>query len=577
MKLIERRVGLLFALFMVAFLLVMGRAAWLQGFQGGELSANAESQQTTQVTVPGLRGSVLDRNGDPLAVSEEAATVFATPYQITRARQTAEELSELLDQPAGELLETLRADSGFEYLARQIDTSTANKVKKLELDGIGLLPDSRRVYPQGENAARLIGAVGTEGQGLFGIEASQDEVLAGSNGELDVTLDALGDEISRETIDGAISGKDVQLTIDGQIQVETEKVLEEIGATYQPDGATAIAMNPKDGSLLAMASWPPINPDELAEADPETLSNMATAFNYEPGSTFKAFTVAGALEDNLVRPNTPFDLPPTITVADREIEESHPRGPETLTVADIVKVSSNVGAVTIGLELGDERFDHWVRRFGFGEPTGIDFPGEETGIVPRPEDYSGSTIGNVPIGQGLSVTPLQMMSAYAAIANGGTLQQPKLISSIDGSEVEAPPGEQIIGEKTSRQTRKMLEGVLEPGGTASVSVDGYVLAGKTGTAQKVVDGTYSESEYVASFVGFAPAKDPDLLVAVIVDNPKGDYYGGTVAAPAFGKIASFALPYLGADPGPGAVDPVPGADDPPAATEATPVEPAPVP
>jgi cell division protein FtsI (penicillin-binding protein 3) len=549
MQLIERRVGLLFAVFALAFVLVLARAAWLQAVKGSELSASAQSQQIGMVTVPGLRGSILDRRGKELAVSEEAATVFATPYQVERPGRTAEKLAELLELPPEEVLAKLTASSGFEYVARRIDLVTAERIRRQELAGIGLLPDSKRVYPQGEIGARLIGAVGTDGAGLFGIEASQDGFLAGADGELAVTRDALGEEMSRDTVEGAVRGRDVQLTIDGKIQAETESVLADIGKRLTPDGATAIAMDPQNGEILAMASWPPVDPDSLEGTEPDLFSNMATGFNFEPGSTFKAFTVAGALEDGLVGPETTFGLAPSIQVADRVIEESHPRPSMEMTVSEILKVSSNVGAVTIGLELGAKRFDRWVRRFGFAEPTGIDFPGEERGIVPRPKDYSGSTIGNVPIGQGLSVTPLQMMAGYAAIANGGVLRPPHLIAEVDGEAAIERQGKRIISRRTARQVRRMLEGVLAPGGTAAeVSVPGYVLAGKTGTAQKVVDGTYSESEFVASFVGFAPADRPELLVSVVVDNPKGDYYGGSVAAPAFGEIARFALPYLGAAP-----------------------------
>jgi cell division protein FtsI (penicillin-binding protein 3) len=419
--------------------------------------------------------------------------------------------------------------------------------------GVGILPDSRRLYPE-QIDGRLIGAVGTDGQGLFGIEGLEEDVLSGANGELSVTRDALGEEISRDTVEGAVTGEDVQLTIDARIQAQTEKVLAGVGETYDPQGATAIAVNPQDGSVLAMASWPPVDPTNLDETDPENLANMATGFTYEPGSTFKAFTVAGALEEGIVKKTTMFDLPSTIQVADRVIEESHTRPPMAMTTADILKVSSNVGAVTIGLKLNKgpygSRFDEWVRRFGFAAPTGIDFPGEEQGIVPAPKDYSGSTMGNLPLGQGLSVTPLQMIAAYSAIANGGTLRPPHLVDSIGGEPVPAPEGERIISTKTAQQLRTMLEGVLEAGGTASaVEIPGYVLAGKTGTSQKVVDGEYSETQFIASFVGFAPAENPELLVAVIVDDPKGDYYGGSVAAPAFGEIAQFALQYMGVEPG----------------------------
>ncbi len=553
MKLIERRVGLLFALFAIAFCGVMLRAAWLQAVKGGELSANAKLQQTATVTVPGIRGSILDRRGNELAVSEDAATVFATPYQVKNPPRTAQRLAKILGSDPQQVLESLVAESGFEYVERKIPLAEAEQIRALELPGIGLLPDSRRLYPQGEIGARLIGAVGTEDDGLFGLEAAQEEVLGASDGELNVTRDALGEEISRDTVAGAVAGGDVTLTIDARIQAEAERVLAEVGEANSPDGATAIAMDPDSGQILAMASWPPIDPTNLEQASPEDLSNMATGFTYEPGSTFKAFTVAGALEDGVVKPDTTFTLPPTIQVADREIEESHPRGTATMSVAEILKVSSNVGAVTIGLELNDGsfggRFNRWISRFGFGEPTGIDFPGEERGIVPVPKDYSGSTMGNLPIGQGLSVTPLQMMAGYAAIANGGTLITPHLVEAVNGERLPDDPGRRVISRRTALQLREMFQGVLEPGGTASVEIPGYRLAGKTGTAEKVVDGEYSETQFVASFVGFAPVENPEFLMAVIVDNPKaGNYYGGTVAAPAFGEIASFALPYLGVEP-----------------------------
>lgn len=549
MKLIEKRVGLLFAAFALAFLLILVRAGWLQAVQGGDLRAEAQSQHVSTVTVPGIRGAILDRHGDALAISEEAATVFATPYQVEDPQKAAKKLGEVLGTPADDLLEPLMAPTGFEYLAKKIDLVTADKIRRLDLAGIGILPDSRRVYPQDDDGARMIGAIGGEGEGLFGIEASEDDVLDGTDGEVAITSDALGQEIGRDVTTGAAAGHDVELTVDARIQAYTETVVDGLGDKYQPVGATAIVMNPADGDVLAMASWPPVDPTDLTEADPEQLSNLATGLTYEPGSTFKAFTVAGALEEGLVTPDTTFDLPPTIQVADRTIEESHEGGFGTLSVSQILAFSSNVGAVTIGLELGAKRFDDWVHRFGFGTPTGIDFPLEEQGIVPGVKDYSGSSIGNLPIGQGLAVTPIQMMAAYAAIANGGTLRTPRLIKSVDGEDVPPDAGHQVISEQTSAELRQMLEGVLGEGGTASeVHVPGYVLAGKTGTSQKVIDGTYSDSQFVASFVGFAPAADPKLLVAVIVDDPQGDYYGGTVAAPAFGQIAEFALPYLGIPP-----------------------------
>jgi cell division protein FtsI/penicillin-binding protein 2 len=553
-NLIDRRLGLLFASFILLLLLVLMRAAWLQAVQGSEYRADARSQQTETVVVPGVRGAILDRTGRKLAVSEDAASVFATPYQVEGAPRTAAKLARVLELDEHEVLEKLSADSGFEYLARKVDLPTATKVTELELPGIGLLPDSRRIYPEGELASQVIGTVGVDNQGLTGLEASQEDVLRGDDGERQITRDALGEELERDTLDASTAGSDLKLTIDGSIQAITEQAVREIGETYEPEGATAIVMDPQTSQILAMANWPSVDPYALDEADPDDLQNMATSFTYEPGSTFKAFTVAGALEEKVVKPSTPFGLAPTITVADRTIEEAHPRGPVTLTVADILAQSSNVGAVTIGLELnrevGDDAFDRWIRAFGFGEPTGIEFPGEEQGIVLTPDEYSGSSMGNLPIGQGLAVTPIQMAGGYAAIANGGILRTPELILEEDGVPVPADPGERVVSERTSERLSEMLEGVLEPGGTAeAVKVPGYVLAGKTGTAQKVVDESYSETEYVASFVGFAPAEDPRLLVAVVVDNPPyGSHSGGTVAAPAFGEIAKFALPYLGVAP-----------------------------
>ncbi len=543
---IDRRIGLLFACFLLLLVVAIGRAAWVQGVQGGILSADAQSQQTQTVTIPGQRGRILDRNRRELAVSEEAADVIATPYQVKDPAQAARRLGPLLNVPEAEILRALAdRSSGFAYLARQVSLPTADRVRKLKLPGVATVPSSRRVYPEGKLAAPLIGAVGFDAQGLTGLEAADDDLLGGANGERQVVFDGLGKEIERDTLSGAQHGEDLRLTIDAGIQARTEEVLGSLAQTYQPKRATAIVMDPRNAEVLAMADWPSFDPSDPSSASPEALRSMATGFTYEPGSTFKAFTVAGALSERLVTPNTLFYLPTEIQVADRKISDAEVRGPESRTVAQILAQSSNVGAVRIGLDLGEERFYHWVRRFGFGEPTGIDFPGEEQGIVPTLSEFSGSTIGNLPIGQGLSVTPMQMAAAYSAIANGGILRPPRLILDEGDTPTSEPDGHRVISKQTAAQVRQMLEGVLAPGGTASeVSVPGYTLAGKTGTAEVAVDGHYSNSKFVASFVGFAPAQDPQLLVAVVVDEPQGDYYGGVVAAPAFGEIAKFALPYL---------------------------------
>jgi cell division protein FtsI (penicillin-binding protein 3) len=549
MRLIERRIGLLFAGFLLCFLVIAGRAFWLQGVQGSQLASEAVYQQTETVTVPGLRGSLLDRRGNELATSEDAATIYATPYQVENPPRAAEKIARILDLDEGEVLESLTAEGGFSYVAHRVSLVEAGRIERLELEGIGQLPDSRRIYPQGEMAGQVVGSVGSENQGLTGLEAGEEDVLGGEDGERHVVKDALGDPIRLETEDEAEDGEDIQLTLDPLIQQKAEQALAEVGETYLPKGATAIVMDPQSSEILAMANWPPVDPGDLSEASNEDLLNRATGFTYEPGSTFKAFTVAAALQEKLVTPASEFTLPPTIQVADRTIEESHPRGTETMSVGTILAHSSNVGAVTIGDLLGAEHFDAWIHRFGFGRPTGVEFPNEEQGIVLPLDEYSGSTMGNLPLGQGISVTPMQMMAGYAAIANGGMLERPRLIKRVGEEEVPAPQGKRVLRPEVAAQVREMLEGVLAPGGTASeVSVPGYTLAGKTGTAEVAEDGTYSETKFVASFIGFAPAQNPRLLAAVIVDQPQGEIYGGSVAAPAFGSIAGFALPYLGVAP-----------------------------
>ena len=420
MRHIDRRLGLLFCVFLALFSIALARAAWLQGVKGSELRAEARTQQVTTVTVPGERGRVLDRNGKVLAVTEEAATVIATPYQVVDPAGTARKLAAILpDVTSPELEEKLTADTGFEYIAHKVDLDEADEIEELEIHGIDTIPDSKRLYPQGELAAQVIGAVGSENEGLTGLEQAEDETLGGADGEQEVIHDARGNPIRFDVLTPSSVGDDLQLTIDAAIQDRAEEAIAGVTERYGAKGATAIVMDPQTGDLLAMANSPGFDPTDLESASEESLANRATSFTYEPGSTFKAFTVGAALEEGQVTPETSFNLPPTIKVADRTIEEAHARPQITATTAEILAQSSNVGAVTIGLDLGAETFDSWVRKLGFGEPTGVDYPGEEQGIVPTVDEYSGSSMGNLPIGQGLSVTPLQMASAYAAIANGG--------------------------------------------------------------------------------------------------------------------------------------------------------------
>ena len=322
-----------------------------------------------------------------------------------------------------------------------------------------------------------------------------------------------------------------------------------VGAQYSPKGATAIVMNPNTGAILALANWPRVNANNPGGSPAWADEDRAVSFNYEPGSTFKAITVAGALQDGLVTPNTPFNIPPVLQVADRQIHDAESHGYETLNVANILKVSSNIGADLIGAKLGPNRFNYWVHRFGFGSPTAVDLPGEDGGIILSPSQYSGSSMGNLPFGQGESVTPIQIATAYAAIANGGILRPPHIVESTGGKSLREPTGHRIISKTTAAQLRHMLIGVFGEGGTASgAAIPGSSMAGKTGTANIAIDGHYSDSEYVASFVGMVPADHPQLLAQVVVDEPHGSIYGGSVAAPAFQKIVGWAVPYFGIAP-----------------------------
>jgi cell division protein FtsI (penicillin-binding protein 3) len=544
MRLIDRRIGLLFAVFFLLLMVAAARAAWLGGVRGDDLQDRALAQQVDELEVPARRGTITDRNGVELAVSEDAATVFANPFMVDEPVGAARKLSRVLDRPEKELLDLLaHEDRGFVYLSRQADASVGEAVERLEIEGVDTVMEPKRRYPQGELASQLIGSVGTDGYGLAGLEQSREEALHGTDGHRRVVKDALGDPISIVETERAEAGEDLRLTIDSAIQARVESVLAEVGRTYTPRGAHAIVLDPNDGEILALANWPAVDANEWSEAPDEARKNGAVASSFEPGSTFKPFTVAGALEDDVVEPHTAFTLPPTIQVADRVIHESHDRGTTRLSVAEILAQSSNVGTVKIGLELGARSFDGWAREFGFGEPSGVDVPGEAPGIVPLPKDYSGSSMGNLPIGQGLAVTPIQMVQGFSAIANDGVMHTPHVIAG-NGS-----PGEEVISEGIADRVSKMLEGVLGPGGTAEeASVPGYDIAGKTGTAEKAVDGGYSSTKFFASFIGFAPAEEPELLVSVMVDEPRGSYYGGVVAAPAFEEIVSFALPYLGIPP-----------------------------
>jgi cell division protein FtsI (penicillin-binding protein 3) len=555
----DRRIGYLFLAFLALLAVGLIRATWLGAVQAGPLQKAAATQQVQNVALPAARGTIVDRNGVQLAISESAADVIADPFLIKDPATVAQRLSPILGVPVLKLLALLtKPHTGFVYLARMIPASRAaaamsTKINGNAIDGLSTVPETTRYYPRDWSASQVLGDVYNglynHGHGYAGIEYEYDKALSGVNGVRRIVNDAIGQPISIDDTRPTEPGKTVQLTIDAALQDEVEQVLAGVGAQYQPRGATAIVMDPNTDQVLALANWPRVNANDPSTRGSQDGQNMATEFNYEPGSTFKAITVAGALQDGLINPNTIFNIPSVLQVADRQIHDAETHGDEQMTVSDILQKSSNIGADEIGMRLGTKRFDYWVHRFGFGSPTGVDLPGEERGIVLHWWQYSGSSMGNLPMGQGESVTPMQMVTAYSAIANGGVLRPPRIVMSVGGKAVPAPAGRRVISPTTALELRQMLRGVLGDGGTASgAAIAGYDMAGKTGTANEVVDGKYSSTAYAASFIGMVPTDHPRLVVAVLVDRPQGAIYGGAVAAPAFQKIVGWAVPYFGISP-----------------------------
>ncbi len=545
MALIDRRIGIVFIAFLALLGIALARAAYLGSVRAGSLERAAATQQVSNVVDPAPRGAITDRNGDQLAISESADDIVADPYLIKNPASASAELSAALGMPQLTVLSRItRSHTGYVLLAHLVPSARSAAVANLHIAGINLIPQTRRVYPRDGEAAQVVGSVHGDGTGASGIEYQYNRVLTGSDGLRRIVSDAKGQPISIDDLRATDPGKTVALTLDSGLQQETERVLARVGATYSPKSATAIAVDPRTGAILALANWRAAGADNSAGPD-----DLAIGLNYEPGSTFKAITVAGALQDQLVTPSTPFDIPPVLQFADRQIHDAESHGYETLTVANILKQSSNIGADLIGKKLGAKRFDYWVRRFGFGTPTGVDLPGEQSGIVLRWWNYSGSSMANLPFGQGESVTPMQMVAAYDAIADGGILRAPHVVESVGGKTPRLPAGHRIISPSTASELRDMLRGVFADGGTASgAEIRGYDMAGKTGTANIAVDGHYSDSAYVASFIGMVPTNHPRLVVAVVVNQPQGSIFGGSVAAPAFQQIVGWAVPYFGIPP-----------------------------
>jgi cell division protein FtsI (penicillin-binding protein 3) len=547
-RLLNRRIRLLLVFFVLAFLGTLGRAVWLQAVQAQPLDRLARGQHHATIEVPAARGSLLDRHGVELAIGKQAITVYANPRHVPNPRATAMAVGRVLQIDADRLYPKLADRSrGFVYVARKADPKRAKALKALNLTGLGFYPEERRAYPQGSVAAHVLGFAGLDNRGIAGLELALDKKLAGRNGRQTIVRDPSGRTLDVLSAVQPVEGSNVRLTLDNFLQANAQSVLLQTVRQWGAKAASAVILDPRTGEVLALASEPAFDANRFPETNRDTQRNRAVTDTYEPGSTLKVVTVAAALSTGLVSPSTQFTLPASIRVADRVIHEAHRSGTERMTVAEILSRSSNVGTITLAELLGRSRLETWIERFGFGHRTGIDFPGETPGILPF--HWSGSTIGTLPIGHGIAVTPVQMAAAYGAVANGGVWLRPRLVADRPAKR------RRVMSRRVANQLMSMLRDVVIEGTGTEAEVEGYQVAGKTGTAAKPdPSGGYSTSRYVASFVGVVPASAPRLVVMVTVDEPRGAIWGGVVAAPAFQQIANFALQYLEIPP-----DAVPGA------------------
>ncbi|WP_408648632.1 peptidoglycan D,D-transpeptidase FtsI family protein, partial [Streptomonospora mangrovi] len=549
----RRRLNIAVTLMAVVLMVFAGRLVQIQAIDAPTYAAAAEDLRLTTIDIPTTRGDITDVNGNPLAMSVETRTVFVDPVEIREddRQQVIDELSERFDLDPAEVAEHVDArPSRYEVVAQDVAPREWDKMADLGLQGVGALVDYKRVYPEETGAADIIGFTGAEDQGLEGLEAVMDGTLAGEPGKQQVEMGAGGVQIPMADglAEEPVPGRDVRLTLDQDIQWHAQQALAERAEELGAQGGSAIVMRPT-GEILAMTDFPTYDPADYGEYSAEDRANGAVAEAFEPGSTNKVITLAGALEEGLTTPETVYTVPYSMRVHDRTFKDDHFHPTQRLTLNGIMAQSSNVGTIKVGQQLGADRLYGYLREFGFGGPTGLDLPGENPGILTQPEDWWGTQLPSVSFGQGLSVNAMQMASVYATVANGGVRVEPTLVAgTVDGdgafTPAEDPPSERVISEETAEELALMLEAVTGEEGTAQAAqIPGYRVAGKTGTANRVdpETGSYSGGGYTSTFVGFAPADDPELIVQVVLHNPQGAYYGGEAAAPVFTDIMSFAL------------------------------------
>lgn len=544
--------------FIVAFLLIGVRAFHLQVLGREEWQKRAERQHQKVIPLAPQRGTIFDRNGEELAVSIEVDSIYVEPGKVTDPARAARALAATLSLPVTGVKAKLESNKGFLWLKRQVSPREGEQVRSLGFDGVNFIREHRRFYPNSEIGAQVIGFTGLDPEGLEGVELKYDSVILGQGGYLVTERDALGRGIGSgdPVIQGEGRGSDVYLTLDKNLQYIAEKELAAGVRNARARAGTVVVLDPSTGKVLAMASQPDYNPNAFSNYRPSQWRNRSLCDTFEPGSTFKLFLVAAAFNEGVIRPNqTIYCENGSYRVGGKVIHDHHPHG--MLTVAEILKVSSNIGSAKIGKALERERFHRYITNFGFGAKTGIDLPGEVTGLVRKPSQWFEIDLAAISFGQGVTVTPMQLVAATAAIANGGNLMAPYVVERIVNSYGETQEQHEprvvrrVVSAEAARQVRELMTMTTEEGGTGTLaSVPGFRVAGKTGTAQKVdpVTGGYSVDKRVSSFIGFVPAEAPRLVILVVMDEPDGEVYGGLVAAPVFSQIASQALQYLKVPP-----------------------------
>jgi len=542
----------------VGFVVILGRLYWLQVVAGDRFSLLAAGQRSQRLVLPPQRGSIFAADGSELAISMEMKTIYANPHFVADPKAAAAALAPILNLDPAELEGKLSKDAGFQYLARKVSAETAGRVKALALPGVDILPESKRLYPAGQLASQVLGFVGFDNQGLGGLEQRYDSLLTGSPGEALTERDPQGREIpvGKTYVKPSSPGSDLILTIDREIQFEAESALAKAINAYQAKGGSVVVMNPRNGEILAMANLPTFDPNNVKDAAPEALRNRAVSDSYEPGSPSKVITAASAIESQVVKPDDEISVPYQLRLGTNVIHDSHVHPVQTMSFAQVIQQSSNVGTIKVALQLGKSTLYDYLLSFGYGKKTALNFPGEARGILPKPDHWWGSAVGTIPIGQGVSTTTLQMMDVFQTLANGGVSLPPKVLKTVvdSGGRRRSEPSAQprrVVSDQTAASVTNMLIGVTEgeEGTGQAAAIPGYQVAGKTGTAQKALPDGQGYAGYMASFFGYAPAADPKLLIGVVLDEPT-PIYGGKTSAVTFGQVMQFSLRRLGIGPGP---------------------------